>query len=64
MSESELSKKTGKIEKAGKVKEQQGYDEVPERYEIIGGIRYDFLSSPRTRHQKLLTNLHLGFYQA
>lgn len=57
------SKPTEK-EKAGQVKEQQGIYDIPERFEIIGGIRYDFLSSPRYVHQKILTNLHLAFHGA
>ncbi|WP_276355533.1 Uma2 family endonuclease [Cohnella caldifontis] len=47
-----------------KVKEQQGIYDIPERYEIIGGVRYDFLSSPIFVHQKILTNLHLAFHGA
>lgn len=46
------------------VKEQQGYYEVNERFEIIGGVRYDFLSSPKFVHQKMLTNFHLAFHRA
>ena len=38
--------------------------DIPERYEIIEGIRYDFLSSPKYTHQKLLTNLHLAFHSS
>ncbi|SHE14790.1 Uncharacterised protein [Chlamydia abortus] len=37
---------------------------MPERYEIIGGIRYDFLSSPKYVHQKILTNFYLAFHGA
>jgi Uma2 family endonuclease len=44
-----------------KIKEQPGIYDVPERYEIIEGVRYDFLSSPKYVHQKILTNLHLAF---
>lgn len=47
-----------------KVKEQRGIYDVPERYEIIGGIRYDFLSSPKYVHQKILTNFYLAFHGA
>lgn len=57
-----------KKEKASKteanIKEQQGYYDVPERFEIIEGIRYDFLSSPKYTHQKLLTNLYRSFYSS
>lgn len=48
----------------GKVKEQSGFYDIPERYEIINGIRYDFLSSPKFVHQKMLANFHLGFHTA
>lgn len=53
-----------KDKKNAKVKEQpQGYSE-PVRYEIIGGIRYDFLSSPTIAHQYLSARieqmLHAG----
>lgn len=40
------------------VKEHTGYYDVPERYEIIDGIRYDFLSSPKITHQVLLGQLY------
>ena len=45
-------------------KEQQEFYDIPERYELIEGIRYDFLSSPKYVHQKLLTNFHLAFHSA
>ncbi len=52
-------------ERPEKVKEQQeNYSLIDERYEIIGGVRYDFLSSPKYAHQKILTNLHLTFHNA
>ncbi len=54
--------KTSKTE--NKIEEQQGDDEISERYEIINGIRYDFLSSPKYIHQKLLSNLHLAFHSS
>jgi Uma2 family endonuclease len=47
--------------KTPNVKEQHPSNEIPERFEIIEGIRYDFLSSPKYVHQKILTNLHLAF---
>ncbi|WP_135555629.1 Uma2 family endonuclease [Paenibacillus cymbidii] len=47
-----------------KIKEQPGYYEAEERFEIIGGVRYDFLASPMYVHQKLLTNLYLAFHHA
>lgn len=53
-----------KMETAGGVKEQEGYYDVPERYEIIGGVRYDFLASPKFVHQKILTNFYLAFHGA
>jgi Uma2 family endonuclease len=46
------------------VKEQQGFYEIPERFEIISGVRYDFLASPKYVHQKMLTNFYLAFHQA
>lgn len=46
------------------VKEQQEFYEIPERFELIEGIRYDFLSSPKYVHQKILTNFHLAFHSA
>ncbi|MDF2926781.1 MAG: hypothetical protein K0R57_5695 [Paenibacillaceae bacterium] len=46
------------------VKETQGFYDRPERFEIIGGIRYDFLSSPKYVHQKVLTNFYLAFHTA
>jgi Uma2 family endonuclease len=45
------------------VKEQQGFYDIPERFEMINGIRYDFLASPKYVHQKILTNLYLAFHQ-
>lgn len=47
-----------------RAKEQPGFYDIPERYEIINGVRYDFLSSPRFNHQKLLANFHVGFHTA
>ncbi|MCC2685056.1 MAG: hypothetical protein K0R75_1955 [Paenibacillaceae bacterium] len=40
-------------EKTTKVKEKSGYYDVPERYELIDGVRYDFLASPKVSHQVL-----------
>lgn len=40
------------------VKEQQGFYDVPERYEIIDGVRYDFLSSPKITHQAIVGQLY------
>ncbi|WP_027086452.1 Uma2 family endonuclease [Cohnella panacarvi] len=52
-------------ERPAKVKEQQeSYSLIDERYEIIGGVRYDFLSSPKYAHQKILTNFYLAFHGA
>lgn len=50
--------------KGGKVKETQGNYLIEPRYEIIGGIRYDFLSSPKFNHQYTLGNLHFSFASA
>lgn len=48
-----------------RVKEQrESYIDRPERFEIIGGVRYDFLSSPKFVHQKILQNLYLAFHTA
>ncbi|HZG77814.1 MAG TPA: Uma2 family endonuclease [Paenibacillus sp.] len=44
--------------------QQQGYMEPIERYEIIGGVRYDFMTSPKYEHQKILQNFHLAFHGA
>jgi Uma2 family endonuclease len=52
----------GKPERTAKVKEQREIYDTPERYEIIEGIRYEFLSSPKYVHQKILTNFHLAFH--
>ncbi|WP_199613579.1 Uma2 family endonuclease [Paenibacillus alkalitolerans] len=51
------------MSKPGKVREQQEIYDVPERYEIIGGIRYDLKPSPKLDHQILVTKLwqHLNF---
>jgi Uma2 family endonuclease len=47
------------------VKEKSGdYSFIEERFEIINGIRYDFLSSPKFVHQKLLGNLHVAMNNA
>lgn len=45
------------------VKKQQSYYEPNERFEIIGGVRYDFLASPKFVHQKILTNFYLAFHK-
>lgn len=52
-------------ERPTKVKEgQERYAMIDERYEIIGGVRYDFLSSPKYAHQKMLTNFYLAFHDS
>lgn len=51
-------------DRAKEIKEQQSVYDIPERFEIIGGVRYDFLSSPKYVHQKLLSNLYLAFHGA
>ncbi len=48
----------------GAKEQQQGYMEPIERYEIIGGVRYDFLASPKYEHQKILLNFSLAFHGA
>ncbi len=54
----------GKKEKKAKVKETHGTYFIDERYEIIGGVRYDFLTSPKFSHQDALGRLHLAFHSA
>ncbi|TVY11985.1 Uma2 family endonuclease [Paenibacillus cremeus] len=44
------------------IKEQQGTYDIPERYEIIGGVRYDFLSSPKVAHQSILGNFYRSIH--
>ncbi|HEY0828052.1 MAG TPA: Uma2 family endonuclease [Bacilli bacterium] len=44
------------------VKEKSGTYDIPERYEMIGGIRYDFLPSPKYVHQIIIGNLYLAMY--
>lgn len=46
------------------IKEQQGFYDRPERFEIIGGIRYDFLSSPKVVHQEVLGSYYMAFQSA
>jgi Uma2 family endonuclease len=46
------------------IKESQGVYDRPERFEIIGGIRYDFLSSPKVIHQEILGNYYFAFQSA
>jgi len=50
-----------KGEKNAKVKETHGTYFIDERYEIIGGVRYDFLTSPKFVHQDALGQLFLAF---
>lgn len=45
-------------DKPGKVKESPDNYLIDERYEIIGGVRYDFLSSPVYAHQRVLGELY------
>ncbi|MDG0792661.1 Uma2 family endonuclease [Cohnella ginsengisoli] len=49
---------------AGKrlVKKTHGTRFIDERYEIIGGVRYDFLTSPNFVHQDILGQLFLAFH--
>jgi Uma2 family endonuclease len=46
-----------KKEKSGRIKEQYETYDVPERYEIIDGIRYDLKPSPQLNHQMLSIRL-------
>lgn len=50
--------------KSATIKEKQSRYLIDERFEIIAGIRYDFLSSPKFVHQKLLTNFHIAFHSS
>ncbi len=43
------------------VKEQTGYYESNERFELINGVRYDFLSSPKVTHQIVLSEINASF---
>ncbi|XEC93904.1 Uma2 family endonuclease [Paenibacillus tarimensis] len=45
------------MKKPVKIKEQPGIYDVPERFEIIGGIRYDLKPSQKLDHQILVTKL-------
>ncbi|WP_164821773.1 Uma2 family endonuclease [Paenibacillus koleovorans] len=54
----EDEKKSPPSPKPPTVKEQTGFYDAFERYEIIDGIRYDFLSSPKLSHQVILGRLH------
>lgn len=49
---------------AGKTKEQEARYMVDDRHEIIDGVRYDLLSSPRYAHQHLLGQLHVAFHSS
>jgi len=54
----------GKSDKpATVVKERKGHYDY-ERDEIIGGVRYDYLVSPKYVHQKILQNFYLAFHGA
>ncbi|XID90757.1 Uma2 family endonuclease [Paenibacillaceae bacterium WGS1546] len=53
-----------KKEKPVKVKETHGTYFIDERYEIIGGVRYDFLTSPKFAHQDALGRLYVSFHSA
>jgi Uma2 family endonuclease len=51
-----------KNEKTNQVKEQQGHYDIPERFEIINGVRYDFLASPKVHHQQVVGEMYGQFY--
>jgi len=53
-----------KAEKAAKVKETHGTYFIDERYEIIGGVRYDFMTSPKFIHQNVLGLLYVAFHSS
>jgi Uma2 family endonuclease len=50
--------------KAPKIKETHGTYFIEERYEIIGGVRYDFMTSPKYVHQNVLGRLYVAFYSS
>lgn len=50
-------------DKQGKVKETPENYLIDERYEIIEGVRYDFLTSPIYAHQRILAKLYLAFHK-
>ncbi|WP_373229342.1 Uma2 family endonuclease [Cohnella sp.] len=52
-----MSEEKADKRKAGVKEGQSGYW-IEERYEIIEGVRYDFLSSPKVTHQMLVTELN------
>ena len=59
-----MTDKTSKKNTPAKVKEQPARYHIDERYEIIGGVRYDFLSSPKYVHQQILGDLYLAFHDS
>ncbi|MFC5407220.1 Uma2 family endonuclease [Cohnella soli] len=59
-----MSDRGKKDEKATKVKETHGTYFIEERYEIIGGVRYDFLTSPKFVHQSVSGGLHIAFHSS
>jgi hypothetical protein len=60
----ETKSKTKTPRSGEKIKEQSARYLIDERYEIIDGVRYDFLSSPKVTHQELLARFHLAFHSA
>jgi len=50
--------------KAAKVKKTHGTYFIEERYEIIGGVRYDFMTSPKFVNQNLLGQLYVAFHSS
>jgi Uma2 family endonuclease len=52
-----MSDSQTKKDQSSKVKEQNETYDVTERYEIIGGIRYDMKPSPKLNHQVLSLRL-------
>jgi Uma2 family endonuclease len=56
MSKSGNSK--AKLDNKLRVKEQSGYYESNERYELIDGVRYDFQSSPKVTHQIVSSEIY------
>jgi Uma2 family endonuclease len=56
MSESDNSK--AKLDDKQIVKEQSGYYDSNERFELINGVRYDFQSSPKVTHQIVVSEIN------
>ncbi|WP_168735678.1 Uma2 family endonuclease [Cohnella fermenti] len=56
-----MAENSSKSKSQEKVKEHSARYLIDERYEIIGGVRYDFMTSPKVSHQEILGQLYLAF---